>query len=258
MSEPTLPDAWTEWTFWQTTSDGAVPGIGGRVDLDVFNGTAKTLHSVYGNGEVEPMDVKVFDITGTERDWAWVVEQYGPLGIREAEPWTMADGSKQVLRLVELRENFGPATCIVKALKEDGSPIVNLQFAWHYSTAPDLPDGINPPTSVWEPNADYGPTNDNGDIGFAMSEDATYYPDQNQPGPYSTWALSTKWPSDCYDGIGLKAGTDHGHLDPTFQVVTVEDGEEEPEPGDLEKNVEAIRTLLERLVEVLETVYRVS
>jgi GH25 family lysozyme M1 (1,4-beta-N-acetylmuramidase) len=27
------------WTFWQYTSDGRVPGIAGRVDLDRFNGT---------------------------------------------------------------------------------------------------------------------------------------------------------------------------------------------------------------------------
>jgi GH25 family lysozyme M1 (1,4-beta-N-acetylmuramidase) len=26
------------WTFWQYTSSGSVPGIGGRVDLDRFNG----------------------------------------------------------------------------------------------------------------------------------------------------------------------------------------------------------------------------
>lgn len=30
------------WTFWQYTSSGSVPGIGGRVDLDRFNGTDLT------------------------------------------------------------------------------------------------------------------------------------------------------------------------------------------------------------------------
>lgn len=41
-SQPTLPaNAWgaAGWTFWQYTSDGAVPGIDGQVDLDRFNGT---------------------------------------------------------------------------------------------------------------------------------------------------------------------------------------------------------------------------
>ena len=41
-STPTVPGgAWSSnaWTFWQYTSDGSVPGITGRVDLDRYNGT---------------------------------------------------------------------------------------------------------------------------------------------------------------------------------------------------------------------------
>jgi GH25 family lysozyme M1 (1,4-beta-N-acetylmuramidase) len=42
---PTVPAAnWggRSWTFWQYTSDGTVPGISGRVDLDRYNGTDLT------------------------------------------------------------------------------------------------------------------------------------------------------------------------------------------------------------------------
>jgi lysozyme len=39
VDKPTIPDPWKKWDFWQYTSDGRVPGIDGRVDLDVFNGT---------------------------------------------------------------------------------------------------------------------------------------------------------------------------------------------------------------------------
>jgi GH25 family lysozyme M1 (1,4-beta-N-acetylmuramidase) len=38
-SAPSLPAAnWggNGWTFWQYTSDGSVPGISGRVDLDRY------------------------------------------------------------------------------------------------------------------------------------------------------------------------------------------------------------------------------
>ncbi len=41
-SQPTVPAGnWggNGWTFWQYTSDGTVPGITGRVDLDRYNGT---------------------------------------------------------------------------------------------------------------------------------------------------------------------------------------------------------------------------
>ena len=35
---PTVPPRWTRWTFWQHTDRGAVPGIDGPVDLNVFAG----------------------------------------------------------------------------------------------------------------------------------------------------------------------------------------------------------------------------
>jgi GH25 family lysozyme M1 (1,4-beta-N-acetylmuramidase) len=44
-AQPTLPAAsWGArgWTFWQYTSDGSVPGISGRVDLNRYNGTDLT------------------------------------------------------------------------------------------------------------------------------------------------------------------------------------------------------------------------
>jgi lysozyme len=40
---PALPAPWPRWTFWQYTDGGRVPGIGGNVDLDVFDGTLDDL-----------------------------------------------------------------------------------------------------------------------------------------------------------------------------------------------------------------------
>lgn len=42
---PTLPSPWTRWTFWQHTDRGAVPGIEGAVDLDLFAGSLGELHA---------------------------------------------------------------------------------------------------------------------------------------------------------------------------------------------------------------------
>jgi lysozyme len=42
---PTLPAPWTHWTFWQHTERGAIPGIEGPVDLDLFAGTLGELHT---------------------------------------------------------------------------------------------------------------------------------------------------------------------------------------------------------------------
>jgi lysozyme len=228
--EPLLPMAWSEWEFWQTTSDGAVPGIVGRVDLDVYNGDSTALHNAYG-GELpeEPeetyMDIKVFDASGTERDWAWVLAEFGPLNLRLAEPVAMADGSLQKVALVEVREQFGPANINVNLDNLDGSPVAGINVAWYWPDAPLLP-AIPPPTSVWENRAHYGPTNSEGVIGFALSSDAYYYwPDRNEAGPHGIWVLAPGHPSDGLFGLGMIAGTDHRHLNLRFKVVKTEDDE---------------------------------
>jgi lysozyme len=43
---PMLPSPWTRWTFWQHTDRGAVPGIEGPVDLDLFAGTLSNLRTL--------------------------------------------------------------------------------------------------------------------------------------------------------------------------------------------------------------------
>lgn len=40
---PAVPAPWTRWTFWQHTDQGAVPGIEGPVDLNLFSGTVEQL-----------------------------------------------------------------------------------------------------------------------------------------------------------------------------------------------------------------------
>ena len=42
-SSPTLPAGWVQWTYWQWTSTGHVPGISGNVDLSYFNGNVNAL-----------------------------------------------------------------------------------------------------------------------------------------------------------------------------------------------------------------------
>ncbi|MBF6472777.1 MULTISPECIES: glycoside hydrolase family 25 protein [Nocardia] len=37
-AHPEVPGGWSTWTFWQTTDSGSLPGIAGRVDLNVYSG----------------------------------------------------------------------------------------------------------------------------------------------------------------------------------------------------------------------------
>jgi lysozyme len=43
---PVVPAGWPTWTFWQHTDHGAVPGIEGAVDLDVFAGSLGELRAL--------------------------------------------------------------------------------------------------------------------------------------------------------------------------------------------------------------------
>jgi lysozyme len=49
-AEPTLPDGWTSWLFWQHSETGSVAGVTGAVDLDLFSGTAQQLQELAQGG----------------------------------------------------------------------------------------------------------------------------------------------------------------------------------------------------------------
>jgi hypothetical protein len=53
VSCPLLPDAWSEWKFWQTDV-GTMDGVPGEVDFDVFNGDLDALRAFTGGGSVGP------------------------------------------------------------------------------------------------------------------------------------------------------------------------------------------------------------
>ena len=58
VSCPNIPSAWPAWTFWQYSATGAVPGITGDVDLNVYNGTAAQLGAITvpAPGDGGPLD----------------------------------------------------------------------------------------------------------------------------------------------------------------------------------------------------------
>jgi len=50
---PLVPRPWKRWTFWQFSSHGQVKGIGGRVDVNRFNGSLAELRA-YAGAPTEP------------------------------------------------------------------------------------------------------------------------------------------------------------------------------------------------------------
>jgi lysozyme len=65
---PNLPDSWGNWTFWQWGGD-TVPGIGGNVDHDVFNGDLNALKQFAGASEPPHGYLDVADCSGVH-GWA--------------------------------------------------------------------------------------------------------------------------------------------------------------------------------------------
>lgn len=52
----TLPASWNDWTFWQYTDGGTVPGIpAGKTDLDYFTGGPQTQHTAVGSSVSIPI-----------------------------------------------------------------------------------------------------------------------------------------------------------------------------------------------------------
>ena len=54
---PVVPAPWTEWTFWQFSASGIVPGINKPVDLNYFNGTMDDLMDLCGETPAPPPGV---------------------------------------------------------------------------------------------------------------------------------------------------------------------------------------------------------
>lgn len=59
--QPTLPNGWFKWTFWQYSETGKVNGINAKVDLDVFNGTLEELYKFAG-AQMESDEVKSYPV----------------------------------------------------------------------------------------------------------------------------------------------------------------------------------------------------
>ncbi|MFZ6815675.1 glycoside hydrolase family 25 protein [Undibacterium sp. Rencai35W] len=46
VSQPKIPNGWSNWTFWQSSQSGSVAGVSGAVDLDQFAGSSMAELSV--------------------------------------------------------------------------------------------------------------------------------------------------------------------------------------------------------------------
>lgn len=206
------------------------------------------------------MTIKVYNKFGALKDLAWLREKYGPLvihpanvgpGWRVAELWERADLSPEEIQkcgqdVVPIVVAMGmPGTWTPDGgIKASNSLIVTLRdenwevvpgyaVAWYWPDAPEdwscgpangVPEGMD------ANRAEYGFTNDNGDMGFGMYGGSWYGPPVR--GPHAVWLYGAELNSDVVFGLGMLIGpdgpTNHDHIDVVYQW----EPEEEPPPSD--------------------------
>jgi hypothetical protein len=163
-----------------------------------------------------PVDTpKVFDGQGQERDWDWLIANFGAVSLERAEE---AEDQSHVYRIVKLHDTDGPAAMVVNVVDHDNKPLEGVQVVRYWPNAPKLPDWPRP-TSLWHEEGVFGPTNENGDIGFGMGGGENYTVPNG--GPCAVWVADEAGPSDLLSGLGMLDKTVHRHLDVTFRLEAV-------------------------------------
>jgi hypothetical protein len=182
---------------------------------------------------------RIVDRQGQEKDWAWLVAQFGPVELERAG---VAQGN--VYRVVEIREVQGPAVQVVNVVDPGGTPIEGIRVVRFWPDAPLLPDWP-PPTSLWRNRGVFGDTNVEGNIGYGMGQGDYYYLPAS--GASAVWVGDESGPSDLISGLGMLGGTARRHLDLVFQLQPAE-----PPPESSEERWQRLFARLDQIIAMLE------
>jgi hypothetical protein len=167
----------------------------------------------------------IVDQQGFERDWDWLVEQFGPISLERA---TLPAGAECAYRIVRLQDAEGPAVQIASIENHVGTNRAGARVVRHWPDAPMLP-AWPPPTSRWRTRGVFGSTDKRGCVGFGMGPGEYYSPPHS--GPCGLWIADPAGPSDYVEGLGMLGLSNHRHIDVCFQLQPVEAEPTTPEPA---------------------------
>jgi hypothetical protein len=151
--------------------------------------------------------MKIFDLHGNEKDAAWLQAEFGDVQVVPAP-----DGP--AWRVAELREADGYAAILVR-----GTPGLRVARWWPDPSLPALPQDL----ATWKAQGVWATVKPEGHCDFGMGSGDYYFP----PEAGASWYW-VQGPSDCCQGWGMLGGTNHRHLDITFQWVEGEPPTNEP------------------------------
>jgi hypothetical protein len=159
---------------------------------------------------------KIVDLEGLERDWSWLLAEFGAVELERAE---VSAGQKKVYRLVTLEVAEGPAAQIVNVIGPDGRPLEGIHIVRSWPEAPELTEWAATLSKGLDRGV-HGPTNAEGNLGFGLGRLDHYLPPAAGPGVI--WVADQAAPSDVISGLGLLDGTDHRHVNLFFQLVDLD------------------------------------
>lgn len=167
--------------------------------------------------------MRIYDKNGQEQTLTWLYHNFGPLEVLDPtdtpsyivtelrvndDPDPGSNPTPPHL-IARPRRILAPSSTFCLVLDEDGAPLPGIQTVFWYDTAPTLPG------AGWHEQGDVGLTKDDGYASFAMGGGA-YYDPSSTKGPHDLWIYGPNT-SQMISGLGMIAGTNHRHLDVTFQ-----------------------------------------
>lgn len=189
--------------------------------------------------------MKIFDKNGNPQSFGWLYSEFGGVKIESAP-------AGSAYRVTELREVVGPAAVVMTVLDGFGLPAKHVPVCWSW------PDAPRDPMAGWDKRANVSQTDRTGSAGFAMGKGGFYVThedaEKTKPlrGPHALWVYG-EGKSDYVGGLGMVAGTNHRHLDVTFQYVPDLDDDDEDEDEDDEPLPSNLSGLLSQLADAMET-----
>ena len=177
------------------------------------------------------MEPRVIDMSGNEQPFSWAAAKYGAV-YTPAEPF-----EGRVFRLIELREQEGPALQMTHVQDQAGKPIQGAEVCRWWPSVPDnLPEEAmgekHKPVSYWYDKAVHGPTNVNGDQAFGVGGgDVVVTEGSNAIVKNAIWVASWDGPSDLFQSKGVwLSGTKNRHLACIFEFQAGAKPPVEPPP----------------------------
>lgn len=136
--------------------------------------------------------LEIYDCAGQITNTYWLTSTFGDVRWSEGN-------------LVELRCSIGPSVLVANVRDHDSQPVENATVVLYWPDAPFLPPELQ---SCGLDRGVFGPTNQNGDIGFGLGPGSYYFPPSG--GPHVMWVVGG---ASCLAGLGMLGLTEHQHLD---------------------------------------------